>query len=107
MSHKFARSVAPRIANNTGMTKYCAFHDGQGHTTNDCINLWDTIEGLIRIRKLGYNIRQTATRKTEEAKFFGTANLHAQEEGVKEGTKYSNHCEAKVRARRIKRETQK
>ena len=33
---------------NTDQSKYCAFHENQGHTTNDCAKLRDEVEFLIR-----------------------------------------------------------
>lgn len=31
----------------TDMSKYCRFHKGHNHNTDDCIHLKDAIEGLI------------------------------------------------------------
>ena len=31
---------------------YCHYHQDQGQTTKDCMNLWDHLDQLVRKRKL-------------------------------------------------------
>ncbi|MCI30990.1 hypothetical protein A2U01_0052201, partial [Trifolium medium] len=51
-------------------TKFCRFHRSAGHDTEDCIQLKDAIEDLIKIGKLSrYTTRGGSNRNYEKRKY--------------------------------------
>ncbi|XP_061364035.1 uncharacterized protein LOC133307528 [Gastrolobium bilobum] len=49
-------------------SKYCAFHDQNGHYTDDCWDLWDAIEKHVREGKLKQYIIRTQGKKNNKRK---------------------------------------
>ncbi|PNX64003.1 hypothetical protein L195_g061903, partial [Trifolium pratense] len=48
-------------------SRYCKYHEGYGHLTEDCIQLKDTIEILIRNGQLKQYVKNNNTPRLEAA----------------------------------------
>ena len=51
------RPRPPKQTNSTDTSKFCAYHDGHGHQTDDCVHLIDRVEELVREGKLSEYLR--------------------------------------------------
>ena len=47
---------------NRNQNLYCQYHQDHGHTTEDCRNLWDHLEQLVRERKLKHLLHHSSGR---------------------------------------------
>ncbi|KAI9079354.1 hypothetical protein K1719_038653 [Acacia pycnantha] len=63
---KIDRPRPVRIQANTDQTRFCSFHDSQGHSTDQCYELRDAIEKFVREGKLRQYLIQTQGRKSEK-----------------------------------------
>ncbi|XP_061369290.1 uncharacterized protein LOC133312152 [Gastrolobium bilobum] len=75
-STEMKRVDRPRpLPNPTGLdqSRYCAFHDGPGHTTDECWDLRDAIERYIREGKLRHYLIRTQGWKTKKKRRWGVA----------------------------------
>src|ERR1044072_4970413 len=52
-----ARPKPPRQTNFTDTSKFCAYHNGLGHQTADCVHLIDRVEELVREGRLSDYVR--------------------------------------------------
>ena len=48
---------------NRNQNLYCQYHHDHGYTTEDCINLWDHLEQLVREGKLKHLLHHSSGRE--------------------------------------------
>ena len=59
---------------NHNQNLYCHYHQDHGHTTEDCRNLWDHLEQLVRERKLKHLLHHSSGRGSQtNSEFHGNA----------------------------------
>ena len=61
---------------NRNPNLYCHYHQDHGHTTEDCRNLWDHLEQLVREGKLKHLLHHSSGRGSQtNSAFRGSAAL--------------------------------
>ena len=55
---------------NPGQNLYCHYHQDHGHTTDDCRNLWDHLEQLVREGKLKHLLHHSSGRGGQASSGF-------------------------------------
>ena len=55
---------------NRNQSLYCHYHQDHGHTTEDCRNLWDHLEQLVRERKLKQLLHHSSGRGSQTSSAF-------------------------------------
>ena len=55
---------------NRNQNLYCQYHQDHGHTTEDCRNLWDQLEQLVREGKLKHLLHHSSGRGGEANSAF-------------------------------------
>ena len=61
---------------NRNQNLYCQYHQDHGHTTEDCRNLWDHLEQLVREGKLKHLLHHSSGRGGQaNSAFRGNAAL--------------------------------
>ena len=55
---------------NRNQSLYCHYHQDHGHTTEDCRNLWDHLEQLVRERKLKHLLHHSSGRGSQTNSTF-------------------------------------
>ena len=59
---------------NRNQNLYCHYHQNHGHTTEDCRNLWDHLEQLVRKGKLKHHLHHSSGRDSQmNSAFHGNA----------------------------------
>ena len=59
---------------NCNQNLYCHYHQDHGHTTEDCRNLWDHLEQLVREGKLKHLLHHSSGRGSQmNSAFHGNA----------------------------------
>ena len=59
---------------NRNQNFYCHYHQDHGHTTEDCRNLWDHLEQLVREGKLKHLLHHSSGRGNQtNSAFYGNA----------------------------------
>ena len=56
---------------NRNQNLYCHYHQNHGHTTEDCRNLWDHLEQLVRDGRLKHLLHHSSGRRAEKQDFEG------------------------------------
>ena len=55
---------------NRNQNLYCHYHQDHGHTTEDCRNLWDHLEQLVREGKLKHLLHHSSGRGAQSSSVF-------------------------------------
>ena len=55
---------------NHNQNLYCHYHQDHGHTTEDCRNLWDHLEQLVRERKLKHLLHHSSGQGSQTNSAF-------------------------------------
>ena len=55
---------------NRNQNLYCHYHQDHGHTTEDCRNLWDHLEQLVREGKLNHLLHHSSGRGSQTNSVF-------------------------------------
>ena len=55
---------------NHNQNLYCHYHQDHGHTTEDCRNLWDHLEQLVREGRLKYLLHHSSGRRGQTGSAF-------------------------------------
>ena len=55
---------------NRNQSLYCHYHQDHGHTTEDCRNLWDHLEQLVREGKLKHLLHHSSGRGSQTNSAF-------------------------------------
>ena len=55
---------------NRNQNLYCHYHQDHGHTTEDCRNLWDHLEQLVREGKLKHLLHHSSGRGGQSRSAF-------------------------------------
>ena len=55
---------------NCNQNLYCHYHQGHGHTTEDCKNLWDHLEQLVREGRLKHLLHHSSGRRGQIGSAF-------------------------------------
>ena len=50
---------------------YCQYHQDHGHITEDCRNLWDHLDQLVREGKLKQLLHHSSAREAKRVRSFG------------------------------------
>ena len=56
---------------NRNQNLYCHYHQDHGHTTEDCRNLWDHLEQLVREGKLKHSCITPVAEEVKRTQHFG------------------------------------
>ena len=55
---------------NCNQNLYCHYHQDHGHTTEDCRNLWDHLEQLVREGRLKHLLHHSSGRRGQTGSVF-------------------------------------
>ena len=55
---------------NRNQNLYCHYHQDHGHTIEDCRNLWDYLEQLVREGKLKHLLHHSVAKEVRRTRRF-------------------------------------